>query len=307
MVKIVLMFAGQGAQYAGMGKELYESSFAAKKVFDVAEAIRPGTIKQCFFADEETLATTINTQPCLFAVDLACAQALRERGVVADGVAGFSLGELAAAAYSGMLDMKDAFRAVCRRAELMQKCAEETPGAMCAVGKLSTEQVKKIAAEFEHVYPVNYNSPGQTVVSGDVLMLGEFEKRVKEQGGRTMRLKVKGGFHSAFMRRAAEEFLLFLKTLNFQKPKMPLYANATAQPYEHDFAELLAKQIESPVLWQSTIETMIAAGFDAFVEVGAGKTLCGLVKKIDEGQLVTNVENPRTLEETIDIIMRGIK
>ena len=132
-----LVFSGQGAQYTGMGKELYENSPAAKAVFDMAESIRPGTIKQCFEGTKEELSVTINTQPCVFITDLAAAAAVAEKGVKIDCVAGFSLGEIAAIAFAGMLSYEDAFKLVCKRAELMDKAARENPGAMAAIMKIS--------------------------------------------------------------------------------------------------------------------------------------------------------------------------
>ena len=142
MRKIAFLFAGQGAQYPGMGRELYESSPAARKVFDMAERLRPGTLEQCFFGTAEELSRTINTQPCLFAMDLACAEALKEAGIQADSCAGFSLGEVAACAFCGLLSYEDAFRLVCRRAELMDAAAGKHPGGMSAILKLDAETVQ---------------------------------------------------------------------------------------------------------------------------------------------------------------------
>ncbi|MGN1131095.1 MAG: ACP S-malonyltransferase, partial [Ruminococcus sp.] len=165
MGKIALVFSGQGAQYTGMGKEICENSKAAKAVFDMADSIRPNTSDQCFNADASELSITANTQPCVFTVDLAVARAVEEMGVKVDCVAGFSLGEIAALAFSGMLSDKDAFKLVCKRGELMDKAAKANPGAMLAVMKLSAEQIEEICSQFDNTYPVNYNSPGQTVVA----------------------------------------------------------------------------------------------------------------------------------------------
>ena len=142
--KIALVFSGQGAQYSGMGKELYGASAAAKAVYDMADSVREGTSRQCFEGTAEELTQTVNTQPCVFTVDLAAARALAERGIVPDCVAGFSLGEIAALAFAGVLSDEEAFKLVCRRGELMDKAAKENPGAMVAVMKLSPEQVEEI-------------------------------------------------------------------------------------------------------------------------------------------------------------------
>ena len=165
MGKIAFVFSGQGAQYSGMGKAMAEASPAAKAVFDMADSVRSGTSRQCFEGSAEELCQTVNTQPCVFAADLAAAYALTERGITPDSVAGFSLGEIAALAFSGMLSDEEAFRLVCKRGELMDKAARENPGAMAAVMKLTAAQVEEICRRFESTYPVNYNSPAQTVVA----------------------------------------------------------------------------------------------------------------------------------------------
>ena len=161
MAKTALVFSGQGAQFSGMGRELYECSPAARAVFDMAETIRPGTKAQCFEGTSEELSVTINTQPCVFITDLAAAAAVVEKGIRPDFVAGFSLGEIAAIAFAGMLSYEDAFRLVCKRAELMDKAAKDCPGAMAAVMKITPQQTEEICSSFSRAYPVNYNSPAQ--------------------------------------------------------------------------------------------------------------------------------------------------
>lgn len=299
MGKIAIVFSGQGAQYPGMGKELYASSPAAKAVFDMAESIRPGTLEQCWESDAATLAVTANTQPCLFAMDLAVGEALREAGVKADGVAGFSLGELAAAAFCGMLNPEDAFLITVQRGKLMQACAEKNPGAMYAVMRMTPEKVEELAAKFEHVYPVNYNYSGQTVVAGSPDSLKEFEAAVKAEKGRAIKLKVGGGFHCPFMNEASVQFREFLNAFTFNKPVIPIYSNVTAQPYEGEPRDLLANQIISPVKWAQSVANMQADGFDTFVEAGAGKTLSDLIGKIGGAKLVTRAENDETLKAAI--------
>lgn len=299
MRKIAFLFAGQGAQYPGMGRELYESSPAARKVFDMAERLRPGTLEQCFSGTAEELSRTINTQPCLFAMDLACAEALKEAGIQADSCAGFSLGEVAACAFCGLLSYEDAFRLVCRRAELMDAAAEKHPGGMSAILKLDAETVQELAKHYDSVFPVNYNCPGQTVVAGETEQLAAFEADVAAKRGRAMRLKVSGGFHSPFMEEASVGLAKFMEGLTFHEPAIPLYANATAEPYG-DAKALLARQVKMPVLWQKSIERMQRDGCTVFIEVGAGKTLCGLMQKIGGAALCARVENDETLKETLD-------
>ncbi len=291
-----LVFSGQGAQYTGMGKDLYENSPAAKAVFDMAESIRPGTIKQCFEGTKEELAVTINTQPCVFITDLAAAAAVAEKGVKIDCVAGFSLGEIAAIAFAGMLSYEDAFKLVCKRAELMDKAAKENPGAMAAVMKISPEQVEEICAGFEKAYPVNYNSPAQTVVAASREEIDELCEKVKAVKGKAVKLAVSGAFHSPFMNTAAEGLAEYLKDIDLKEPTIPIYANATAEPYKDDYKMLISAQVNHPVKWQKSVENMISNGVDTFIEVGVGKTLTGLIKKINADVKAVNIENKEGLD-----------
>ncbi len=299
MGKIAFVFSGQGAQYPGMGKELYDISSAARRVFDKAEEIRPGTKAQCFDGTKEELFKTINTQPCMFAVDLAAAAALCEAGVKPSAAAGFSLGEIPAAAFSEMLSMEDAFKVVIKRGEFMNEAAEASGGAMCAVVKLTNDVVEGICADFSDAYPVNYNCPGQLTCAMGKDTVAPFSQKVKEAGGRAIPLAVSGGFHSPFMSEAAAKLREELKNYEFKKPSIDLYSNYTAEKYAGDAAELLAKQVENPVKWQKIIENMIEDGVDTFVEVGPGKTLTGLVSKISKNVKVYNVENKETLEKAV--------
>ena len=193
MSKIAFVFSGQGAQAPGMGKELYDCSPAAKAVFDLADSIRPGTSQQCFEGTQEELNVTINTQPCLFACDLAAAKAAQERGIQPDCAAGFSLGEAAAVAFSGMLTEAEAFSMVCKRAELMNEAAQKNPGAMAAVMKLSPQQVETLCGPIENAWPVNYNSPKQTVVAASADTIDQVVEAASAQRGRAVKLAVSGG------------------------------------------------------------------------------------------------------------------
>ncbi len=296
MGKTVFVFSGQGAQYPGMGKSLYENSPAAKAVFDMAESIRPGTIKQCFEGTKEELSVTINTQPCVFTADLAAAAAVQEKGIRPDYVAGFSLGEIAALAFAGMLSYEDAFRLVCRRAEVMDKAANENKGAMAAVLKLTPEKVEQICSEFEKAYPVNYNSPAQTVVAAAEDEIDALCARVKEEKGKAVRLAVSGAFHSPFMSSAADALAEYLEGIELKAPEIPVYSNVTAQPYEGDYKALVAAQVKSPVKWQKTVENLAQQGADSFIEVGVGKTLTGLIRKIDPELKAVNIETKEGLD-----------
>ena len=296
MGKTVFVFSGQGAQYPGMGKSLYENSPAAKAVFDMAESIRPGTIKQCFEGTKEELSVTINTQPCVFTADLAAAAAVQEKGIRPDYVAGFSLGEIAALAFAGMLSYEDAFRLVCRRAEVMDKAANENKGAMAAVLKLTPEKVEQICSEFEKAYPVNYNSPAQTVVAAAEDEIDALCARVKEEKGKAVRPAVSGAFHSPFMSSAADALAEYLEGIELKAPEIPVYSNVTAQPYEGDYKALVAAQVKNPVKWQKTVENLAQQGADSFIEVGVGKTLTGLIRKIDPELKAVNIETKEGLD-----------
>ena len=303
MGKIAFVFSGQGAQYPGMRQSLCEASPAAKFVFELADSLRPGTSSQCFSGTLEELSVTKNTQPCLYCVDLAAAKALEEKGVRADYAAGFSLGEVAAAAFAGIFTDKSGFEFVCRRAEAMQKAAEENPGSMAAVLKLTNDKVEELCGKFTKVWPVNYNCPGQLVVAGESGQLKEFQELVKAEGGRAAPLAVSGGFHSPFMESAASELEDALANIELGRPRLPVYANFTAKPYSDNAKDLLVSQVKSPVRWQETVEALAAQGVDTFLECGPGKTLCRLIKKTVKTARVFQVQDAETLNAALSEII----
>lgn len=299
MGKVAFVFPGQGAQYSGMGRELAAVSPAAAEVFRKVDSIRPGTSAQCFEGNEEQLRETKITQPCMFAVELAAGAALKEAGVMADMAAGFSLGELAALSYGQIVDFSTSFELVCRRGELMQQAAEATDTAMAAVVKLDNETVEAICAQFEGVYPVNYNCPGQVTVAMSKERLPEFSAAVKAAKGRALPLKVSGGFHSPFMAEASENFGKLLENVDFSDGNVTLYSNVTGQPYGAEKKELLTRQICSPVRWETIVRNMIDAGVDTFIEVGPGNVLQGLIKKIDPSVRTFGVSDAESLKNTV--------
>lgn len=281
MGRIAFVFSGQGDQHPGMGKELFETYPAAAQVFKMCDGIRPGTSRQCFEGSQEELTETANTQPCLFAMELAAARALIDMGVTPAAAAGFSLGEVTAAAVCGIFDDETGFKLVCRRGELMQREAEKFDTSMYAVVKLSPEKVEELCAGHQNVYPVNYNCPGQISVSGLSQEMPALCNEVKEAGGRAIPIKVKGAFHSPFMKSAAEDFYKELQKADIKDMSIPLYSDMTALRYSKNAAELLSRQICSPVKWESLIRNMIADGIDTFIEIGPGRTLTNMIKKID--------------------------
>lgn len=295
MGKIAFVFAGQGAQKVGMGKDLYDHFAEAKEIFDLAG----DQVKEaCFNGPESELNKTQNTQPCLFAIEIAIAKMLNQQGVFADGVAGFSFGEIPALTYTGILSAEQAFRLTTVRAEAMQACAEANKGTMYAVLRLVRNDVEKACSEIEGAYPVNYNCPGQIVVACAESAEERLLSRVAELGGKTIKLAVSGAFHSPFMEKAGRVLEDHLATETFGEMSVPLYANVTAKVYD-DPLRLISAQVKSPVMWQDTIEHMIADGFDTFIEVGPGKTLAGLIKKINGDVQVLNVYDLQSLGETV--------
>ena len=296
MDKVAYVFAGQGAQSPGMGRDLYEGSQTARALMDRAEALRPGTLALCFEGPMDALTQTINAQPCLFVVDLACAQAAREITGRPSFCAGFSLGEMAAAAFSGLLGFEEAFQLVIKRSQLMQACAEAHPGEMFAVVKIAADAVVSLCREIPQAYPVNFNCPGQTVVACAMESADALQSAARAAGGRAIRLKVSGAFHSPFMKEASDGMRKALEGVSFAQPEMPIYANKTAQAYEPgDELDTLASQISSPVRWQETVENMLEAGATRFIEVGPGNTLAGLISKIRPGVDVVSVSGMEVL------------
>lgn len=311
MGKVAFLFAGQGAQHPGMGAGIVAASPAARAVFDAADSVRPHTFEQCCQGTKEELSQTANTQPCVFATDLACARALEERGAEPDVVAGFSLGEVAALTFAGAFSDKKGFELVCRRAELMAAAASAHPGAMRAVVKLDAARVEELAAEAGEktdgdCWPVNYNNPMQTVVAGSPAACEKLDELVREAGGRAMKVAVSGAFHSPYMADAAAGLAAALDGSEPAATRVPVLANRTARPYPADpkaAAELLSAQVANPVRWTDTIRTMAADGVDIFVEIGPGKTLSGLVKRTLEGACIYNVETPEELEATVSALL----
>ncbi len=291
MSVIAFVFSGQGAQRRGMGLDFAAADPGIARLFHMAETLRPGTLDNLKSEDPGVLKTTENTQPCLYLADLAAAIYLQNLGICPLALAGFSLGELPALAFGGAFSREDGFRIVCRRGELMGREAKKCDAGMAAVLRLENGTVEAICRE-HGVYPVNYNSPGQLVVSGEKAALATATEAFKAAGGRVMPLAVSGAFHSPYMSKAAEDFGSYLSDKSSVTPIIPVYANVTARPYSAPPHLTLASQIDHPVLWEQTVREMSRSGVDTFIEVGVGSTLAKLISKTLPGAAVYSVESP---------------
>ncbi len=302
MGKIAFLFAGQGSQYPGMAKDFFENVKEVHDFFGVAEAIRPGTIKQLISGTEEELKKTENTQPCVFLADIASAIALQSQGIRPDAVAGFSLGEVAGLAVAGGMPKEEAFKLVCFRGKAMEQAAEKNQGSMLAVLRMDKDELEKICTE-TGVYPVNYNCPGQIVVSGKKARIHELKEKLSDKKVRFVEIAVGGPFHTPYMSEATQKLMELLrdrKNKIISKTIIPLYSNMSARPYPEtadEMAETLSKQVSNSVKWEDTIKNMIEDGVDTFIECGPGKTLAGFVKRIDSGVKIFSVGDMAALEE----------
>ena len=277
------IFPGQGSQFPGMGKALYERSEEAREMMDKACEILGFPITDIMFGeDAEALKATRVTQPAIFIHSVVLARCC---GLEAPAMAaGHSLGEFSALAAAGAMDFEDALRLVAVRASAMQKCCEQVPGTMAAVIKLPTETVEEICASCAGlVIPANYNSEGQIVISGEAEAVAEACAKMKEAGAkRALPLAVSGAFHSPLMEPARLELAEAIDKTPFQVPVCPVYQNVTALPSTDPevIKDNLLRQLTSPVRWTQTVQNMVADGADSFLEIGPGTVLQGLVKRI---------------------------
>ena len=283
------VFPGQGAQFVGMGKDLYETNALAKKYFDRADEILGFKITEIMFTGtDEQLKETKVTQPAVFLHSVIQALCLGDSFNPAM-VAGHSLGEFSALVASGALDFEDGLKLVASRANAMQKACEINSGTMAAIIGLPDEKVEEICAsvssEGDIVVAANYNCPGQLVISGNVNAVNAACEKLKEAGAkRALPLKVSGAFHSPLMQPAKDELQAAIEKTTFKSPKCPVYQNVDAKPHT-DAEEIklnLIAQLTSPVRWTASVQTMIHDGADDFTECGPGKALQGMIGRIDK-------------------------
>lgn len=289
------VFPGQGAQFVGMGKDLYENNPVAKEMFDKANEILGFNITDLMFnGTDEDLRQTKVTQPAIFLHSVILAKTMGD-DFNPDMVAGNSLGEFSALVAAGALSFEDGLRLVSARAQAMQKACEKTPSTMAAVLALPDARVEELCASVTEgvVVPANYNCPGQIVISGSIEGVDAACAKMLEAGAkRALKLKVGGAFHSPLMEPARAELADAIAHTDFHAPKCPVYQNVNAEPQTdpETIKKNLIAQLTAPVRWTQTIQNMIAAGADTFVEVGPGAVLQGLVKKISSEVATSGIQ-----------------
>lgn len=289
------VFPGQGAQFVGMGKDLYENNPVAKEMFDKANEILGFNITDLMFnGTDEDLRQTKVTQPAIFLHSVILAKTMGD-DFNPDMVAGHSLGEFSTLVAAGALSFEDGLRLVSARAQAMQKACEKTPSTMAAVLALPDAKVEELCASVTEgvVVPANYNCPGQIVISGSIEGVDAACAKMLEAGAkRALKLKVGGAFHSPLMEPARAELADAIAHTDFHAPKCPVYQNVNAEPQTdpETIKKNLIAQLTAPVRWTQTIQNMIAAGADTFVEVGPGAVLQGLVKKISSEVATSGIQ-----------------
>ena len=288
------IFPGQGAQFVGMGFDLYEKSAEAKALFEVANGILGFSITDIMFSGtDEDLKQTKVTQPAIFLHSVILSKVLG-KNFAPQMVAGHSLGEFSALVANGALSFEDGLQLVAKRAAAMQKACELQPGTMAAVLGLEDAKVEELCATIDGIVtPANYNCPGQLVISGELKAVEAACEKMKEAGAkRALVLPVGGAFHSVLMKPAEEELAAAIEQTTFHKPLCPVYQNVTttAVSDENAIKTTLIKQLTAPVKWTQSVQQMIADGATEFIEVGPGKVLQGLVKKINKEAVVASAE-----------------
>ncbi len=308
MSKIAFVFPGQGSQAVGMGKDLHDLYATARATFAEADAALGMSLSGlCFAGPEEELRKTMNTQPAILTVSVACQRVLAEKGLVPAIVAGHSLGEYSALVAAGALAFADAVRLVRKRGQLMQEAVPLGEGSMSAILGLERDQIIAICRQTEEkvgpVQAVNFNCPGQVVIAGATAAVDAAGEALKQAGAkRVVPLPVSAPFHSTLLKPAAEKLALELDKITVADAAIPVVANVDGRVLTKgaDIKASLVRQAASPVLWEDCIAAIAAFGATAFVEVGPGKVLTGFTKKIVKDAVTLNVEDDASLQKTLD-------
>lgn len=303
--RIAFLFPGQGSQAVGMGKDLYDNFESAKSVFNTADSVLGKSItKLCFEGPEDALKQTVNTQPCIVTMSIAALEALKSQlDIKPDFVAGHSLGEYCAMYSAGVMSLETALKAIQKRADLMGATHGGAMSAILNAPEGALEEALKEASQVGYVDVANYNSPAQVVITGDEAAVAKAGELLLAKGARrVVPLAVSGAFHSKFMENAGHEFEGFVAGLELSNAQTPVVTNvdASATTECSDFRTKMPKQIYSSVHWTQTIQKMVSEGVEIFVEIGPGKVLAGLNKKIAPEAKVFNIYDKASLEATID-------
>ena len=302
--KFAFLFPGQGSQFVGMGKDLYDNYPAAKEIFDAADKVLGKSISNiCFNGPEEDLKLTKNTQPAIVTTSIAILETFSsEFNITPTCTAGHSLGEYCAMYASGVMNLETTLKAIQKRADLMSETKGGSMAAIISAPEGSLEKALEEASSIGYVDVANYNSPVQVVITGNEAAVKKAGELLSEAGAkRVVPLAVSGAFHSEYMKEAGEKFKEFVSGLEINNAQFPVFTNVDAQAtiLSAEFRSKMPRQIYSSVQWTKTIQNMIKDGIDTFIEIGPGKVLSGLVKKIEPEVTTYNIFDKNSLESVI--------